>query len=265
MKKLALAGLVMTAALGLGGCGGGKSDAKHLTIAGSTAFAPVAEKLSAAFKAKNPGLKIDIQAQGSGMGVKSAKEGSSDIGMGDFAELPPAAAELKGVVVSRDAIAVVVHPSNPVKNLTMEQVSKVFKGEITNWKDVGGADKPIVVVCREPGSGTRTSFEQCLKIRIGDKAQQQSSNGACRESVASNADAVTCISLVHVDAKVAAISIDGVAPSIPNVKSGSYKIAASDYLLTKGDPQGLAKEFIDFVLSPEGQKIIESAGLAPAR
>lgn len=263
MRKLAL-GLCLVA--GLAGCGG-RGDKNHLTIAGSTAFAPVAQKLADAFKAKHAGVTIDIQSVGSGVGIKNVNDGIADIGMADLPEIPAEAKALKAFDVSRDGIAVVVHPKNTVASLSKAQVAKIFTGEITNWKDVGGEDAAITVVCRAVGSGSRVTFDTLVGIKgkVAKSAQEQSSNGACRGEVAKNPNAISYVTFVQVDASVKALSLDGVEPKILGVKDGKYGIAATDYLLSKGEPAGLAKEFIDFVLSADGQKIILGEGLAPAK
>ena len=259
---LVLAPLIVAA-----GCGSKGSKANTITIAGSTAFAPVADKLAKAFEAKNPGVKIDVHSIGSIVGIKSTNEGSCDIGMADLVELPATAAALKSTAISRDGIAVVVHPGNPVKGLTKDQITKIFDGTISNWKDVGGADHGISVIAREESSGTRSSFDKILGIkgRLTKTAQFQNSNGACRTSVATDPNAIAYVSFVLVDASVHALAIDGVEATIQNVRDGKFPIAATDFLLTKGEPTPLAKSFIDFALSPEGQKLIADAGLIPLK
>lgn len=262
MKRLALAACMAAAIAGCGGKSAGK-----LTLAGSTAFEPVAKKLAEAFKATHPDAKFEIQAVGSGVGIKNVNDGVADIGMADLPELPAEAKALKSFSVSRDGIAVVVNPSNTVSALSMDQVAKIFTGEITNWKDVGGSDAPITVVCRAAGSGSRKTFDTLVKVagKVTKSAQEQSSNGACRGEVAKNPGAISYVTFALVDSSVKGLKLDGVEPRIDDVKSSKYPIAATDYLLTKGDPTGLAKEFIDFVLGPEGQKIILGEGLAPVK
>lgn len=266
MRKLALAVLLGGCLTGLGSCGG-KSSANHLTIAGSTAFTPVVQKLADAFKAKRAGVTVDIHSVGSMVGIKNVNDGACDLGMADLADLPPEAKALKSVVVSRDGIAVVVNPANPVSGLTMDQVSKIFDGSISNWKEVGGPDKAITVICREESSGSRKTFDAVVKVkgRVTKSAQFQNSNGACRAAVASDPNAISYVTMVQVDSSVKALSIDGIAAKPEAVREGKYVIVATDYLLTKGDAAGLAKDFIDFALSDEGQKLIRDAGLIPVK
>jgi phosphate transport system substrate-binding protein len=266
MRKLALSVCVLAGTVGLTGCGG-KSSSNHLTIAGSTAFTPVAQKLADAFKAKRPGVTVDIHSVGSMVGIKNVNDGACDVGMADLADLPAEAKALKSFTVSRDGIAVVVHPTNAVSDLSMDQVSKIFDGTIKNWSEVGGADKAITVICREESSGSRKTFDTIVKVkgRVTKAAQFQNSNGACRAAVSSDPNAVSYVTMVQVDASVKSLSIDHVAPKIESVQQGKYLIAATDFLLTKGEPAGLAKEFIDFALSDEGQKLIRESGLIPVK
>ncbi|NUN49100.1 MAG: phosphate ABC transporter substrate-binding protein [Candidatus Brocadiae bacterium] len=251
----------------LTGCGGGERKANHLTVAGSTAFTPVAQKLADAFKARRPGVTIDVHSLGSMVGIKSTNEGGCDIGMADLVELPETAKSLKSFAVARDGIAVVVHPNNPVSGLTAAEIGGIFDGTIANWKDVGGPDAVITVICREESSGTRRSFDTIAKVkgRVTKSAQFQNSNGACRAAVASTPNAISYVTLVQTDPSVKLLKVDGVEPTIESVRAGSYPFAATDFLLTREDPAGLSKEFIDFALSPEGQKLIVEAGLIPVK
>jgi phosphate transport system substrate-binding protein len=263
---LRIPSIAWLASLALVGCDSGSAGG-HVTVAGSTAFAPVVEKLAAAFKAKRPGSKVEVHAVGSMVGLKNLADGACDVAMADLPDIPPEAAGFKAVTLSMDGISVVVHPKNAVTGLTLDQVSKIFDGTITNWKEVGGADVAITVVCREENSGSRKTFDTIAKIkgRVTKKAQFLNSNGACRSAVASDPNAISYVTMVQVDASVRPLSIGGVESKIENVKSGAYPIVALDYFMTKGDPAGLSKEFIDFALSAEGQKIISDAGLIPVK
>ncbi|MBI2923730.1 MAG: phosphate ABC transporter substrate-binding protein [Planctomycetes bacterium] len=262
-----LAAGFLAAGLLAAGCGSRGSQSNKLTLAGSTAFAPVADKLAKGFQAKNPNVKIDIHSIGSIVGIKSTNEGSCDIGMADVVELPATAASLKSTAISRDGIAVVVHPGNPVKGLTKDQVMKIFDGTFSNWADVGGADHAISVIAREESSGTRSAFDRILGIkgRLTKSAQFQNSNGACQLAVATDPHAIGYVSFVMVDASVHALAVDGVEATIQNVRDGKFPISATDFFLTRGEPTPLAKSFIEFALSPEGQKLIADAGLIPLK
>jgi phosphate transport system substrate-binding protein len=252
-----------TLALGLLGCGRSKDS---VTLAGSTAFQPFAEKLGELYMIAHPEVNITVQGGGSAVGVQSALSGAAQIGMADLVELPPEAQSLAKATVAKDGIALVVNPANSLANLSMEQVRDIFNGTIKNWKDVGGPDHAITVVSREAGSGTRSSFEQIVKdIRLTPDAIVQDSNGTIRETVANDVNAVGYLSHGLLNEKIKAIDIDGHPCTTEEIMKGVYSLVRPIYLLTQGDPQGQAKLFIDYVLSPEGQQVIQTSGLIPAK
>jgi phosphate transport system substrate-binding protein len=250
-------------ALGMVGCGRSKDS---VTLAGSTAFQPFAEKLGELYMIAHPEVNITVQGGGSAVGVQSALSGAAQIGMADLVELPPEAESLSKATVAKDGIALVVNPANSLANLSMEQVRDIFNGTIRNWKDVGGPDHAITVVSREAGSGTRSSFEQIVKdIRLTPDAIVQDSNGTIRETVANDVNAVGYLSHGLLNEKIKAIDIDGHPCTTEEIMKGVYSLVRPIYLLTQGDPQGQAKLFIDYVLSPEGQQVIQTSGLIPAK
>ncbi|MCL5289962.1 MAG: phosphate ABC transporter substrate-binding protein [Bacillota bacterium] len=234
---------------------------KTITIAGSTSLLPISESLAEAYRRKNPGIAIYIQGGGSAQGIKGASEGICDIGT--ISRSLHASEEklgLKATTIALDGLAVILHPDNPIKNLTHQQVKKIFTGEIKNWKEINGADMPINVVNREEGSGTRDAFEQVFlgdEFRITENAVIQSSNGAVRKTVATDKYSIAYLSLGYVNEEVKSIAIDQVAPTIENVKTGTYRFARPLIFLTPGEPAGTTKDFIEFVLGPEGQHIVE--------
>jgi phosphate transport system substrate-binding protein len=262
MISFLLAGFVL---VGLTvGCG--RRGETSFTVAGSTAFQPFAEKLADQFMTQRPGVAITVQGGGSSLGIQSARSGTAEIGMADLVTLPPDAAELTGVIVARDGIVMVVHPSNPLKDLTTEQIRAIFNGTIRNWKDVGGLDAPIRVVTRETGSGTRTSFEQIIGgISLLPEALVQDSNGTIRETVANDKASLGYLSHGLVNEKVHALTVDGAGCEPAAIASGAYKLVRPVYLMTKGAPTGAVKEFMDYMLSAEGQGIIHQDGLLPAK
>jgi phosphate transport system substrate-binding protein len=160
----------------------------------------------------------------------------------------------------------VLHPSNPVTNLTSEQVQKIFKGEITNWKDVGGADKEILVVTREEGSGTRSAFEELMKLQekkddktisfIRSDALVGDGNGAIKANIASKDNAVGYLSLGFVDNSIKKVSLDGVECTVENIKNKSYAISRPFLMLTKGEVRPEVQAFLDFILGDKGQEIV---------
>jgi phosphate transport system substrate-binding protein len=186
--------------------------------------------------------------------------------MADLVELPPEAASLTPVVVAKDSIAIVVHPDNEVSDLSTAQLQSLFNGQTTNWKEVGGEDRPITVVSREAGSGTRSSFEKILGgIQLTPNAIIQNSNGTVRETVAADGNAVGYLSHGLLNEKIKALRVDGHECTTEEIIKGGYTLVRPVFLLTQGEPQGEMKAFIDFILSPHGQQIIRDSGLIPAK
>jgi phosphate transport system substrate-binding protein len=266
MKKiltaLCLGGIVAFAGLILG-CGKSRTA---VTMAGSTAFQPFAEKLADLYMNAHPDVAVTVQGGGSAVGIRSALSGAAQIGMADMVTLPAEASALTSFVVARDGIAIVVHPSNPVKGLTISQVHDIFNGKIRNWKDVGGEDKPIAVVSREAGSGTRSSFEQIVgDLKLTPDALIQDSNGTIRETVANDPNAIGYLSHGLLSPKINAVPVDGAACTEEAIQAGSYKLVRPIFLLTKGAPTPACQAVIDYMLSPEGQKVIRASGLIGAK
>ncbi len=232
-----------------------------ITESGSTTVQPLAEKLANAFKSENPDIDVVIQGGGSGVGIKAANDGTVDIGAASR-ELTASDPALVKHLLARDGIAIIVHPSNPVTNLTKDQVIAIYSGNITNWKQVGGPDKGIDVVAREEGSGTRTAFQDMVmgKVLIKTDTILQSSNGAIKTAVSGDSKAIGFISFGYIDSSVKALAINGVAATEENAKSGSYPIVRPLYFLTKTEPTGIVKDFIDFCQSADGQKIVGQEG-----
>ena len=255
--------LSVVVALILAGCSAGASTT--VTEAGSTTVQPLAEKLAAAFKVQNPDVSITIQGGGSSVGIKSCNDGTVDIGAASR-ELKAGEPNLVKHLLARDGIAIIAHPSNPVTGLTREQVKKIFAGEITKWSQVGGENKDIHVIAREEGSGTRTAFEEMVmgEALVKISAILLPSNGAIRTAVSSNPPASGFVSFGYIGSSVKALAIDGMAATATNAKNGSYAIVRPLYFLTKEQPTGLVKEFIDFCLSPEGQSIVAEDGYIPS-
>ena len=247
------------------------ADNATVTLSGSTTVQPLAEKLAEAFMTENTGLQIDVQGGGSSVGVKAAGQATSDIGMAsreikesELAEFP----NLKIFVIARDGIAIVAHPDVPVSDLTVEQVRDIFSGKITNWKDLGGDNQNIIVVSREEGSGTRAAFEEMVMgedALIAASAILQASNGAIRTTVSTTPYSIAYLSFGYLDDTVKSISIDGVAPTEPNAADGSYPIVRPLNMLTNGEPAGMVKAFLDFILSEAGQKLVVEDGYIPVK
>lgn len=240
---------------------------QNITVNGSTSVQPLAEELAKAFKANNPNVTIDIQGGGSGVGIKSANDGVVDIGMSSR-ELKTEEKNLKEFKIAIDGIAVIVNPANTVANLTMEQIQKIYTGEITDWSQIGGKAGKITVVTREEGSGTRGAFIELTGVQMknGDKnvdktvatAITQGSTGAVMTTVASDPNAIGYASFgaTEESTNVKMISVNDVQTTAENIYAGSYKISRPFLMLTKEEPAGAVKEFIDFILSAAGQEVV---------
>ncbi len=255
----------------LAGCSrGGNSTATQITVAGSTSVTPFAEQLAEEFMRQHRGQQVNIQGIGSSAGIQATQTGAADIGMSSRALQTDELAELEPIVIALDALAVIVHPDNPVENLTLEQVRRVFAGEIANWRELGGPDAPITLVNREAGSGTRGAFEELVMGKGGPplsyRAIRQGSNGSVRAVVEGDPVAIGYISLGVVSPQVRALRIDGVEASAANVSAGRYKLVRPFLFVTRrgGTPGPLATAYLEYVLGEEGQRRLAQAGLVPA-
>lgn len=258
-----LGAAIVAALFILAGCG---SKKESITMAGSTAFQPFAEKLAEQYMALKPSVNITVQGGGSAVGIQSALSGTAQIGMADLVSIPEEGKSLVATEVARDGIAIVVNPVNKVEGLTMEQVRGIFNGAITNWKIVGGEDHPITVVSREAGSGTRTSFEQIVGgISLYKEALIQDSNGTIRETVANDANAVGYLSHGLINEKIKPLKLGGVECTTEQIMCQKYLLVRPVYLLTRSTPEGEVKGLIDFMLSADGQETIRTSGLIPVK
>jgi phosphate transport system substrate-binding protein len=232
----------------------------NITESGSTTVQPLAEQLRDVFQLKYPKVTVTIQGGGTAVGIKAAQDGTVDIGAASRALTAAEKATLVDTVIARDGIAVIVNPAQKnITNLTKAQVRDIFSGKITNWKDLGGDNKAIVLVSREEGAGTRAAFQDLIlgkDVLIADTAILQSSNGAIRTIVASNPYAIAYLSFGYIDNNVKALSLEGIPATIENAKNGTYPAVRPLLFVTKTQPTGLVKTFIDFCLSSEGQAIV---------
>lgn len=244
-----------------------RTPKKIVRLAGSTAFLPFAEKLAETYMSNYKDVTVEVQGGGSATGIMAALQGIVDIGMVDLLTLPKEVDGLRSVVVARDGIAVVVHPSNAVRDIAMDQLGEIFSGRIANWNMLGGADAPIRVVSREEGSGTRKSFDTLVlkDKKLTGSALFQDSNGTIRETVARDPGAIGYISIGFLVPQVKALEIDGVVPSNAHVVDGTYKISRPIFLIFQPNPSVQTQEFIDYLLGAEGQEIIKNNGLIPVR
>lgn len=252
------------------GCGEKNEGALSETVTtdGSTSMEKVIGYLSEAYMAENKNTTVTYNPTGSGSGIKAASDGKIDIGLSSRRLKDDEKKNLKEDVVAIDGIAVIVNPQNKTENLTVSTLAALYKGEITNWKEVGGEDAPVVLIGREAASGTRDGFEsitdtegKCLY------AQELTSTGDVVQTVAANPNAIGYASLASVKESVKTLKIEGVAPSKETIQDGSYKIQRDFVLVTRKDKElgTAAKKFFDYALSEKADEFIEKAGAVPVK
>ena len=249
-----------------------------ITLAGSTSVEPFAELLAEHYMALHHGVEIRVQGGGSSAGIRACQSGICAIGMSSR-ELNPEEKGLVEIPIAHDAIALIVNARNTVRQLTLEQARDIFAGRIRNWQELGGPNRRITPITREEGSGTRTSFEEKVMVAgmpnskdgkanpaaLAPDALVQNSNGSVREIVASDPAAIGYISSGLVDERIAAVALDGVAPTESTIFNGRYPVVRRFLFLTKGEATGTAKAFINYVLSDTGQKTLAEEGLTRIR
>lgn len=247
---------------------------KEVTLTGSTTVLPIAQNAAESFMQIHEDISVSVRGGGSGVGIAALIDGRADIGNASrpIKKDEIKAAKKKGVdveshVIAKDGIAMVVNKENPVDNLTLEQLKKIYNGKITNWKDVGGFDKKIVVVSRDYSSGTFGVFKE-LVLRGGkvkNSALMLGSNKAILTTIPNSPGAIGYIGLGYLSDKVKALKVDGVQPTAKNVKKGTYVLSRPLFMYTDGEPKGAVKKFIDFVLSKQGQKIVKKIDYIPVK
>lgn len=269
MKKR-LAGIIGAMLIGtmvFAGCGTKGSDSSKISVVGSTTIAPPMEELAAVYSGKNPSLKIEVQGVGSSAGIKAASDGTAQIGMSSrVLKDEEKSLGLVETTIAYDGIAVVTHPSNPVKDLSKDQIRDIFQGKIKNWKEVGGNDQGIILVAREAGSGTRDAFEEILKLQeekngkkvttIASTALISEGNGSVKATIASKEAAVGFVSIGYLDETVKAVKVDGIEATEDAVKDSTYMISRPLLVLTKSDSSKDVQEFVKYIVGDEGQKIM---------
>lgn len=272
VRTAAALGVVLV--LGLAGLAG-----EELTLKGSTTVLPIAQFAAEVFAELHPELAVSVQGGGSGTGIVALIDGTCDIADVSRAMKPSEweRAVDRGVypyhwLVALDGIAIVVHPSNPVRQLTLDQIRDIYTGKIINWKELGGPDLRIVPVSRDTASGT---YEVFGGIVLGGEAPSargvlyQPSNAAVAETVARTSGAIGYVSLGFLNPAIKALAVGEAGtyllPSEENVIAGTYPISRPLFMITNGFPEGVVRKFILFVLSDEGQKLVEEAGYVPVR
>ena len=277
MKKiisLMVVAVLLVAALT--GCGTTNTDTPKdngqvsgtVSTDGSTSMEKVIGFLSEAYMEENSAVKVTYNPTGSGSGIKAVQAGSCDIGLASRDLKPEEATDLNGTVVAIDGIAMIVNKENPVKDLTIEQIAALYKGEITNWSEVGGLDAPVVLIGREAASGTRDGFESITDTEDACKYNQElTSTGDVVQTVSSNPNAIGYASLASVKDSVKLISVEGVTPSTETIQNGSYKIQRNFVMVTKKNAElsPAAKSFFEFATSSAADEWIIEAGAVPVK
>ena len=279
MKKLislvlaALMALTLFAACGKSDNGGSTANNDNAEVTGtvstdgSTSMEKVIMSLGEAFQADNKGITVDYNPTGSGSGITAVSEGRCDIGLASRAlKDDEKASGLKETVLALDGIAIIVNPENKVSDLSIEQIAKIYTGEITNWKDVGGDDAEIVLIGREAGSGTRDGFESITDTKDACKYRQElTSTGDVITTVAGNPNVIGYASLASVKDTVKALSVGGVAPTEATVSDGSYAVQRPFVLVTKDGTElsAAAQKFFDYATSAAAADVISAAGAVP--
>ena len=263
LKKFLFYSTLFTFSLLLSACGGRAENV--VIVAGSTSVQPFVELLAEIYEIGRPDKEVDVQGGGSSAGVQAARSGTADIGMSSR-PLRESEQDLWHIEIARDGLSIIVHPSNPVSNITLEQLLAIYTGQITNWSELGGNNAQIHVIAREEGSGTRGAFEELVMNyeRITPRAIVQNTNGSVKQLTSNDRHAIGFISLGLVDDTVKGLSINGVAPTFENVMNYSYELFRSFWFMSAEEPMGGSKEFIDFVLSDEGRRILSNEGLVPS-
>ena len=273
MKKIitVLCAAVMALSL-LAGCGqkandNGTTTGGTVSTDGSTSMEKVIGALGESFMEANSGTTFTYNPTGSGSGIQAVSEGRCDIGLSSRAlKDDEKASGLKETTLALDGIAIIVNPQNPVKDLSLEQIAKIYTGEITNWKDVGGEDAEIVRIGREAGSGTRDGFESITETKDACQYRQElTSTGDVITTVSQNPNAIGYASLASIKDSIKALTVNGVAPTEATVKDGTYLVQRPFVLVTKEGAalSETAQKFFDFATSADAASIISAAGAVP--
>jgi phosphate transport system substrate-binding protein len=265
MKKIKIAGLIITLILTAASCRS-RGDA-NIIVLGSTSVLPYVEILEEEYRVYYPDYGVGIQGGGSSAGITAVRTGIANIGMSSRA-LTESEQDLWSVTIAIDGLAIIIHPENPVNDLTLQQVRDIYTRRITNWSEVGGLDTRIHVISRENGSGTRSAFQELVMGNefITERAIVQNTNGAIRQLVSGDRNAIGFISLGLIENlpglnPVKAPTLEGVAPSQENVLNDTYGLYRSFIFVSEGEPDAESRHFIDFVLSDRGQSILTDEGL----
>lgn len=254
--------------------GTGAAFAQNVVIKGSTTVLPVAQSTLEAFMKVNPGVNISLSGGGSGEGIKAMIDKTTDIANSsrEIKDKEVELAKSKGVdpvghIVALDAIVPIVNPRNKVSNLSIDQLSQIYQGKITNWKEVGGDDLQIVVISRDSSSGTFEAWAEMVlnKEKVTPRAQMQASNGAIVQAVSKNRFAIGYIGLGYINKSIKPLKVNGIEATVENAFSKTYPVSRPLYMYTSGQPTGTVAKYIAFVLSPAGQELVAKDGFVPVK
>jgi phosphate transport system substrate-binding protein len=285
---LSLAAIMVLGVIGLTGCSTAKktettpatTDKKaalsgSITVQGSDTMVNLGQAWAEAFGKDNPGVMVSVTGGGSGTGIAALLNGTVDFADAsrqmkseEMTQAKTAGINPVETVVAKDGIAVIVNPGNKVAGLTKDQLGKIYRGEITNWKDVGGVDKPIVLLGRDSSSGTYEYFKEAVVGKDKDYAKAMrnlQSNQAIVDEVQKNADAIGYVGIGYADKAtgITIVPVDGKAASVAAVLDGSYVLSRDLYMYSNGAPKDVMKAYVDWILSPAGQKIVTEQGFVP--
>lgn len=274
MKKLIMTATIFTLMAGvLTGCD--KSTANEQTKSsqtvatdGSTSMEKVIGFLSEAYMEEHGNIKVTYNPTGSSSGIQAVAEGRCDIGLASRDLKEEETADLQGTVVAIDGIGIIVNQDNPVSDLTIEQIGMIYTGAVTNWKEIGGSDAPIVCIGREAASGTRDGFEEVTGTKDSCQySQELTSTGDVVQTVSGNPNAIGYASVASVNDTVKTVSVEGVTPTTETIQNGEYKVQRNFVLVTKKDAElsKAAQEFFDFATSPQADDLITQAGAVPVK
>ena len=278
MTTVAVAGILVVLLM-VAGCVGDQSagapasPSEQITVTGSTTVLPIAEKEKEAFEATHTSAEIMVSGGGSSVGIKAVGEGTADIGMTSRDLKPEEVASYPGLVkheIASDAILLIVNPENSVDRLTLDQVRGIYNGTYTSWDQVGGSDQAIVVVGRDSASGTREFFSEYVlaKEDFTKKQEEFNSNGGIQQKVSQTPGAIGYVGLGYTDGvKALRLDVGGTAiePTLENITSGRYPISRPLFMLTNGEPGGVAQQYLDFIMSTEGQEIVAGVDYIPVQ
>ncbi|PKQ30065.1 MAG: hypothetical protein CVT60_02070 [Actinobacteria bacterium HGW-Actinobacteria-10] len=274
--------LVLVAALSLTGCGtsettDGTSDSGELTgsitVQGSDTMVNLSQAWAEAFQADNAGVSVSVNGGGSGTGIASLINGTVDFANASREMKDEEVDQAKGagvdpveIEVAKDGIVVLVNPENAVEDLSIEQIGQIYRGEITNWKDVGGVDKPIVLLGRDTSSGTYEYFKEEVVGKDAEYAKSMKnlqSSQAIVDEVGKNVDAIGYVGIGYESSSIKPLDVEGVTASIDTVLDGTYPLSRGLYMYSAGEPDGAKKAYIEWILGADGQSVVEDQGFVP--